>query len=310
MDAQAKRRALPANRRADRQRRARWVEHPPQWLEPAPDTGGDRRHVRTIFISDTHLGTRGCKAEFLLDFLRKHDCDRIYLVGDIVDGWALRRNWYWSETQTAVLAELLRMDAGGTEVVLVCGNHDEFLRRWIDLPLGGVRIVDEATHVLLDGRRLLVLHGDQFDVTIRHAKWLTHLGDRAYTLALWLNDLLAAARRRLGYPYWSLSAWLKARVKEAVKFIDDFERTVEDHARRRGFQGAVCGHIHKAELREENGFLYANDGDWVESCTALVEELDGRLHIVEWVQGDEGSLALRADLPGAESAAAASAVGA
>ena len=250
------------------------------------DHSGDRtsptHRYRSVFISDLHLGTRGCKVELLAEFLRSVECGRLYLIGDIVDGWSLRKNWYWNQRHNEVVQRILAAADRGTQVTYVCGNHDEFLRRYLGMDLGGVSVVDEAERRTADGRRLLVLHGDRFDVTIRNAKWLAHLGDHAYQLCLKLNDLVALLRRKLGYPYWSLSAWLKLKVKNAVSYINSFEEAVLDEARERGFDGAVCGHIHHATLREADGMLYANDGDWVESCTALVEHFDGRLEILRW----------------------------
>lgn len=257
----------------------------------------ERRRFRSVFLSDLHLGTRGCKAALLADFLRRVECDRLYLVGDIIDGWSLRKNWYWNPLQTEVVQRILKASARGTEVTYVCGNHDEFLRRYLGLDLGGVRIVDEAEHRTADGQRLLVLHGDRFDVTIRNAKWLAHLGDRAYQLCLGLNNVVAFIRRKLGYPYWSLSAYLKQKVKNAVSYVASFESAVLDDARQRGFDGVVCGHIHKAELRKENGMVYANDGDWVESCTALVEHFDGRLEILHWADDEEIARSARRRVP-------------
>jgi UDP-2,3-diacylglucosamine pyrophosphatase LpxH len=239
---------------------------------------------RSIFISDTHLGTRGCRSDFLADFLRRVSCQHLFLVGDIIDGWRLRRSWYWDETHDEVLRLILRHARGGAEVTYIPGNHDEMFRAWLPLGLevAGIRLRRDAEHVTAAGRRLLVMHGDEFDSVVRYAKFLALLGDWAYTTALIFNRWFNAARRRLGYPYWSLSAWLKRQVKEAVKAIDRFETALAAEARRRGFDGVVCGHIHHAEMREVGGVLYINDGDWVESCTALVEHMDGRLELVDW----------------------------
>jgi UDP-2,3-diacylglucosamine pyrophosphatase LpxH len=242
-----------------------------------------RCEYRTIWISDVHLGTRGCKAEFLLDFLRHTEADTMYLVGDIIDGWRLKKSWYWPQTHNDIIQKVLRKVRKGTRVVYVPGNHDEWLRDYAELQFGGVEVVDEAIHVTADGRRLLVLHGDEFDAVVKHARWLAMLGDGAYELALWLNRHFNTARRRLGYQYWSLSAYLKRRVKNAMQYIGSFADAVADEARRRGVDGVVCGHIHLAEMRDLNGVLYCNDGDWVESCTALVEHFDGRLELVDWV---------------------------
>jgi UDP-2,3-diacylglucosamine pyrophosphatase LpxH len=239
---------------------------------------------RSIFISDIHLGTRGCKAEFLLDFLRTTESDYLFLVGDIIDCWRLRRVWFWRQSHNDVVQKLLRKARKGTRVVYVPGNHDEALRDYVDLQFGGVLVVSEAVHEMADGRRFLVIHGDQFDGIVRYAKWLAFLGDRAYNLTLAANHWFNHARQKLGYDYWSLSAYLKQRVKDAVKYIDDYKTAVADEARRRGVDGVICGHIHKAEMRCIDGILYCNDGDWVESCTALVEHFDGRLEIVDWTR--------------------------
>lgn len=237
---------------------------------------------RTIFISDTHLGTRGCKAEFLLDFLRHTESDTLYLVGDVIDGWALRKGFYWPQAHNDIVQKVLRKARKGTHVVYIPGNHDEFGRQFNGLDFGGIAIREEAEHTLLDGRRLWIVHGDLADGVIRHAKWLAHLGDSLYDFTLWLNAHLNRLRARLGLDYWSLSQYLKYRVKNAVAFIGDFERVLVREAQRRGFHGVVCGHIHHAEIREVDGLLYCNDGDWVESLTALVENLDGSLQIVRW----------------------------
>jgi UDP-2,3-diacylglucosamine pyrophosphatase LpxH len=239
---------------------------------------------KTVFISDTHLGTRGCRSDFLADFLASFTCEKMFLVGDIVDGWRLRKSWYWDETHDEVLRLILRHARTGSEVTYIPGNHDEMFRAWLPmgLEIGGIKLRKEAAHQTADGKRLLVMHGDEFDSVVRYAKFLALLGDWAYTAALAINTWFNAVRRRLGYPYWSLSAWLKRQVKEAVKAIDRFETALAGEARRRGFDGVVCGHIHHAEMRDVQGVLYLNDGDWVESCTALVEHHDGRLELIDW----------------------------
>jgi UDP-2,3-diacylglucosamine pyrophosphatase LpxH len=242
------------------------------------------RQYRTIWISDIHLGTRGCKADFLVDFLRYNDARTIYLVGDIIDGWRLKRSWYWPQTHNDVVQKVLRKVRKGTRVIYVPGNHDEWLRDYTLLQFGGVEVASEAIHVTADGRRLLVLHGDVFDAVVKHARWLAMFGDGAYTAAIWLNRYFNLLRRRLGYQYWSLSAYLKHRVKNAVQYIASFADAVADEASRRGVDGVVCGHVHHAEIREINGVLYCNDGDWVESCTALVEHFDGRLELINWIE--------------------------
>ena len=244
----------------------------------------DRLAVRTVFISDIHLGTPGCQAEALLDFLRCVECETLYLVGDIVDGWQLMRRWYWPQAHNDVVQKVLRKARKGTRVVLVPGNHDEFARRYLGHSFGGIEVVEDAIHQTADGQRFWVMHGDLFDGVVQCAPWLAHVGDGLYTVALRLNRALNSARARLGLPYWSLSRYLKLKVKRAVSFIGDFEMAVIREARRRGVDGVVCGHIHHAELRTVDGLTYANDGDWVESLTALVEHGDGRLEILDWAE--------------------------
>ncbi len=253
----------------------------PRSIKAAHSPHRIRRH-RSIFISDIHLGTRGCKAELLLDFLAHNDCHVLYLVGDIVDGWRLKDNWFWPETHSAVLRAVLDKVRDGTKVIFIPGNHDEAFRDYCGVTLAGVELAGEAVHQTADGRRLLVTHGDHFDGIVRYARWLAKLGDGAYHLALHLNDGFNAVRRRLGLPYWSLSAYLKGKVKDAASFIANFEEAVAREARERGLDGVVCGHIHRAEIRHIDGILYCNDGDWVESCTAMTEDARGRLEIVHW----------------------------
>jgi UDP-2,3-diacylglucosamine pyrophosphatase LpxH len=242
------------------------------------------QRLRAIFISDIHLGTRGCKAEYLLDFLRHNESDLLYLVGDVIDGWALRNGFYWPQTHNDIVQKVLRKARKGTRVVYVLGNHDEFGRQFAGLEFGGITLCDEAEHRLADGRRLWVVHGDFADGVIQHAKWLAHLGDRLYDFVLWLNRHFNALRARLGLGYWSLSAYLKHKVKNAVSFISSFEQVLAREARRRGYDGVLCGHIHHAEIRAVDGLVYCNSGDWVESLTAIVETLDGELRIVRWNQ--------------------------
>lgn len=239
---------------------------------------------RTIWISDIHLGTRGCQAEFLLDFLRRTESETLYLVGDIVDGWRLKRSWHWPQLHNDVVQKLLRKARKGTRVVYIPGNHDELLRRFLEINIGQIEVVSEAIHTTAAGKRLLVLHGDEFDAVVRYARWLAFLGDWAYNLALAANHWINELRRALGLNYWSLSAYLKQRVKNAVEYISRFEQAVAEAAAKRGADGVVCGHIHHAEIREIAGITYCNDGDWVESCTALVEHADGRLEILRWVE--------------------------
>jgi UDP-2,3-diacylglucosamine pyrophosphatase LpxH len=241
-------------------------------------------HYKTVFISDIHLGTPGCQADALLEFLKRDTCDQLYLVGDIIDGWALRRRWYWPQSHNDVVQKLLRKARKGCQVIYVPGNHDEFARQFVNHHFGGIEVLEEAVHVTADGRKLWIVHGDYFDAVIRCAKWLAYLGDHAYELALKLNRYLNNCRNRLGLPYWSLSAYLKMRVKKALNYVTDFERAVAHEAQRRGYQGVVCGHIHHAEIRDIDGVTYFNDGDWVESRSALVEHMDGTLEILYWDQ--------------------------
>ena len=241
--------------------------------------------LRTVWISDIHLGTPGCQAGALLDFLRRTNCQTLYLVGDIIDGWQLRRSWYWPQAHNDVVQKILRKARRGTKVIFVPGNHDEFARKYVAHNFGGVDVMDEAIHVTADGRKLWITHGDLFDGVIQCAKWLAYAGDMAYEFTLKVNRWFNRARAKLGMPYWSLSKYLKQKVKRAVSFISDFEVAVAREARKRGVDGVVCGHIHHAEMRMIDGVLYCNDGDWVESLTALVEHHDGKLEILDWSHG-------------------------
>ncbi len=248
---------------------------------PREPIGGNHHH-RTIFISDVHLGTGGCKAERLVDFLDCNHCQTLYLVGDIVDGWRLQRRWFWPEAHNRVVQAILRKIDSGTRVIYVPGNHDEFLRGYCGRRIAGIEIAREAVHRTADGKQLLVIHGDQFDAVIAYAKWLAYLGDRAYTAALHLNEWFHAMRGLLGLRYWSLSAYLKQKVKNALEYICRFEEAVASDVSTRGFDGVVCGHIHHAAIKTISGIVYHNDGDWVESCTALVEDARGHLEILRW----------------------------
>jgi UDP-2,3-diacylglucosamine pyrophosphatase LpxH len=241
---------------------------------------------RAIWISDIHLGTKGCQAGRLLDFLKRTDSEYLYLAGDIVDGWRLKRSWYWPQEHNDVVQKILRKARKGTRVVFLPGNHDEFARGYVDHHFGGVAVVDRVIHETADGKRLLVIHGDEFDVVVRYAKWLALLGDGAYTVLLALNHWFNKVRTYMGQPYWSLSAYLKLKVKNAVQYIAEFETALARAAAEEGVDGVVCGHIHHAEMREIEGILYCNDGDWVESCTALVEHHDGRLELIDWIKAE------------------------
>ncbi|WP_419912856.1 UDP-2,3-diacylglucosamine diphosphatase [Hoeflea sp.] len=240
------------------------------------------KRFRTLFISDIHLGSKAAKADYLIDFLRYHEADQIILVGDIIDGWRLRRSWNWPQDCNDVVQKLLRQARKGTRIVYIPGNHDEFLRDFPGTHFGGIEVSLETIHEGADGKRYLVLHGDEFDVIVRHARILAHLGDWAYDLAIFVNRAINGVRRRLGMPYWSFSAWAKLQVKQAVNFIGEFQRVVVEEARKRNVEGVICGHIHHATIEDFDGVQYINTGDWVESCTAIGEDFDGRMHLLRW----------------------------
>ena len=241
-------------------------------------------HYRTLWISDIHLGTPGCQAKYLLDFMKHNESDTLYLVGDIIDGWQLRKGWYWPQSHNDVVQKLLRKARKGTRVIYVPGNHDSMARQFMGLAFGDIEVADEIVHVTATGQRMLVTHGDLFDGVMQHARWLAYLGDSAYTMTLVLNRWFNRLRTKFGYPYWSLSQYLKHKVKNAVSFISAFEKVMTEEARHRECDGVICGHIHKAEIRTIDGLLYCNDGDWVESLSALAEHADGRLEIIYWTQ--------------------------
>ncbi|MBU6268448.1 MAG: UDP-2,3-diacylglucosamine diphosphatase [Sphingomonadales bacterium] len=255
----------------------------PAWLNlPEPRGFRPKQKHRTVWISDIHLGTRGCNAELLVDFLRSIECETLFLVGDVVDGWRLRKGWYWPDAHNEVVRRVLKMAHRGTRVVFVAGNHDEMLRDYAGMTFGGVELVLEAEHRTADNRRLLVTHGDSFDGVVLYARWLALLGDKAYGLLLRANIAFNAVRRRFKLPYWSLSAYLKNRVKNAVQYVWSYEEAVAREAVERGFDGVVCGHIHSAAIREFGGIAYHNCGDWVESCTALAEDAQGQITVIDW----------------------------
>jgi UDP-2,3-diacylglucosamine pyrophosphatase LpxH len=240
------------------------------------------RRYRAIFISDIHLGTRRAQTQALLDFLRVTESDQLYIVGDFIDNWSLAKSWYWDQLHNDVIQKLLRKARKGTKLVYVPGNHDENFRNFVNLRFGRVAVLEEAIHVTAAGKRYLVLHGDKFDGVVRFAPWLAKLGDTAYELSMELNALVNRMRCFFKLPYWSLSAYLKNRVKKAVEFISHFEGAVVREARMRNCIGVICGHIHTPDDRLIEGIHYLNDGDWVESCTALVEHADGTFEIISW----------------------------
>jgi len=254
----------------------------PPVLEPHGAESFPCLRYRTIWLSDIHLGTKGCQAEALLDFLKHTESEYLYLVGDIVDGWQLRRRWYWPQPHNDVIQKIMRRARKGSQVFYIPGNHDEAARDYCDLHFGGVFVTNETIHITAAGQRLLILHGDQYDAVIGYAKWIAKLGDMAYTFILSANTVFNKIRRRLGFSYWSLSAYLKRKVKNAVEYISAYETLVSNDALRKNVDGVVCGHIHHAEIRMIKGVLYSNAGDWVESCTAIVEDHDGNLSIINW----------------------------
>lgn len=242
----------------------------------------DSAYYRAIFISDLHLGTRGCKADMLLDFLRHNDADMIYLVGDIFDGWRLRKGWYWPQAHNDVVQKLLRKARKGTKIIYIPGNHDEVMRQYLGSHFGGIEVVAHHTHETAAGQTYLITHGDQFDLVVTNARWLALVGDWAYGVALSFNNIFNRVKRVWGGQYWSLSNWLKQRVKSAVNFIGTYEETLAAEASRHRVDGIICGHIHHATMSEINGIQYINTGDWVESCTAIVEDNNGELSLINW----------------------------
>lgn len=246
-----------------------------------------KKYYRTAWISDVHLGFKGCQADYLLEFLEHTQCETLYLVGDIIDMWSMKKGMYWPQSHNAVLLSILKKAQSGTRVVYVPGNHDEMVRDYADFSMGNIEIRKHAIHETADGRKLLMMHGDEFDGVVRCSKAISLMGSKLYEWLLWSNRWINYARRKLGKPYWSLAGYLKHRVKNAVNYISNFEAAVAYEARKHGVDGLVCGHIHRAEMSEVGGVLYLNDGDWVESCTALVECYDGSLELIRWTDKQE-----------------------
>ena len=246
-----------------------------------------QKTYRSIFVSDVHLGTKDCKAEQLNNFLKHNSCDTLYLVGDIIDAWKIQQNkWRWKQSHTNVVRRVLGHAKRGTRVVFIAGNHDEFLRPMIPygFNFGLIEIHNQIEHIGADGKHYLVTHGDLFDGITRLAPWIAFLGDKAYDIVLTLNNKFNWIRRRMGFGYFSLSKYLKYKVKKAVDFVFKFEENLANYCKKRGFDGVICGHIHHAEIKEINGVAYMNDGDWVESCTALVEHHNGKWEIITWTK--------------------------
>ena len=241
-------------------------------------------NYRSIWISDFHLGTRGCQSELLLEFIKHTQSEKLYLVGDIIDGWALKNTWYWPQSHNDVVQKILRKARHGTEVFYISGNHDEVMRGFVPVNFGGVSILNQVIHETVDKKKYLVVHGDQFDGIIQCAKWLAMLGSITYDFLIYFNRYINFFRKKLGYEYWSLSNYLKFTVKNAVKFVSEYEKLVSNYAKQFKVEGIICGHIHHANMQSMNGIHYINDGDWVESCTALVEHFDGKLELINWTE--------------------------
>ena len=246
----------------------------------------ENNHYKSVFISDIHLGTRGSKAEVLLSFLKDIECDNLFLVGDIFDGWRLKKDWYWPQEHSTVIQKILRLSRKGTRIIYLPGNHDEFMRQFLEHNFGSVELYDEIVYEALNGKKYVVIHGDKFDLVTMNMKWLAHVGDWAYSLLLNINTGLHWARSYLRLPYWSLSRWAKQKVKEAVNFIGNYEHSLAHYARIKHVDGVICGHIHSANISIIEDVEYMNCGDWVESCTALVETMDGKFEIIHWRQSD------------------------
>lgn len=240
------------------------------------------KRYRALFISDVHLGTKACQADTLLEFLRRHDADTYYLVGDIVDFWRIKCNPHWPQAHNDVIQKLLRKVRKGARFIYIPGNHDDALRAYCGQTFGGIEFHLNAIHVAADGRRFLVTHGDEFDAVVSYVKWLAFMGDWAYSVAMGVNSVVNKVRRLFGFSYWSLSSYLKHKVKEAVNYIGDFETALSGEARRHSADGVICGHIHYAATREINGISYINCGDWVESSTIVAETFEGEFEIIRW----------------------------
>jgi UDP-2,3-diacylglucosamine pyrophosphatase LpxH len=244
------------------------------------------KSYKTVFISDIHLGARMSQADQLLDFFKTFECEKMYLVGDIIDCWAMRGKSYWPQHHNDVVQKILRRARKGTEIIYIPGNHDEFMREYCDAEFGHILLQREAVHVGVDGKIYYVTHGDQFDVVTTNAKWLAHLGSWAYDVSILISLGLNKIRHNLGMSYWSLSSYLKQTVKESVNFIGNYEETLSDYVNKKGYDGIICGHIHHANIRKIGNITYINCGDWVESMTAIVEHHDGRFELIEWKKKD------------------------
>ena len=244
----------------------------------------EKTHYRSIWISDTHLCSRDCRVDYLFSFLKNNKSEYLYLVGDFIDVWQLKRRWHWPQSFNNIIQKILSKAKKGTKVVYIPGNHDEALREFAGAHFGGVQIALQAIHETATGKRMLILHGDEFDTIVQHNRWLALLGDAAYGYLIWVNRFVNFIRKMIGMPYWSLSGYVKGRVKNAVRYIGSFEDAVVRYARQHNVDGVICGHIHQPALKELHGLQYCNTGDWIENCTALVEHADGRLALINWMK--------------------------
>ena len=240
------------------------------------------KSYRSVFISDIHLGTKMSQPDKLLDFMKTFECEKIYLVGDIVDCWYMSKKPIWPQFHNDTVQKILRKARKGTEVYYIPGNHDDVLRNYCDNEFGNIMLVRETIHIGVDSKLYLVTHGDQFDIVMRNAEWLAHLGSWAYDVSIELSRFVNKVRTVFGLPYWSLSSYLKNTVKESVSFIGNYEETLSKYVKGKNLNGIICGHIHHANIRDIDGITYMNCGDWVESCTALVENHDGTFEIIKW----------------------------
>jgi UDP-2,3-diacylglucosamine pyrophosphatase LpxH len=263
------------------------ASRPQDLRQPAVKPTKPVLRMRTVFISDVHLGSRDCSADYLLNFLHSVECDTLYLVGDIVDLWSMKRSFFWPQSHTNVIRTILDKAKHGTRVIYIPGNHDATIREYVGMQFGNVEIMQDAIHETADGRRFWVLHGDDFDSVIKASPLLSYVGHHLYDFILWLNRHVNSVRRNCGFSYWSVAAFLKGKMKNAVKYIANYERALASEARQRGVDGVICGHIHRPEIKRLDDVLYCNDGDWVESCTTLVEDYAGRLSLLRWTEQAE-----------------------
>ena len=241
-------------------------------------------HYKSIFISDIHLGSRGCQADVLCSFLKNNTCENLFLVGDVIDGWQLQKRWFFPQSHANVIRRILTAAKRGTKVYYIPGNHDEALRKFLqfDIEVGNISLIDRFDYEAINGKKYLVIHGDFFDSLMVDNKWLMHIGDFAYNFMIWVNVHFNKIRKTLGMDYWSLSKWLKQNTKEALNFINNFEGHLSEYCKEESYDGIICGHIHVATIKDINGVEYMNCGDWVESSTALLEHIDGRFEVIEY----------------------------